>query len=158
MAYSAKAIANYFIGKSITDPKTPLTPLKLIKLAYVAHGWYLALKDTPLINEPIEAWRYGPVVPSLYQEFKGYGNNTINQLAEAEEIPHEDGYTLDFLNEIWRHYGSWTGLQLSTWTHEEGSPWYIAWEMEGGKKADNYIIKNASIRDYFKLGKETLDS
>jgi uncharacterized phage-associated protein len=42
MSYPAEAIANYFIGKSITNPKTSLTPLKLIKLVYVAHGWYLA--------------------------------------------------------------------------------------------------------------------
>lgn len=150
MAYSAKVIANYFIGKSITDPKAALTPIKLIKLVYIAHGFYLVFKDNPLINEPIEAWRYGPVVASLYQEFKEYGNTPITQLAEIEkEIPPEDQYTLQFLNNVWNKYGDIDGLQLSTWTHEKYSPWYAVWEEKKGKLTKNHPINNTLIKTYF---------
>jgi uncharacterized phage-associated protein len=63
--YDPKAIANYFIARAAADGKR-LTPLQLIKLVYIAHGWYLGLTGEPLINEPPEAWQYGPVIPSLY--------------------------------------------------------------------------------------------
>jgi len=41
----------------------PLTPMQVLKLAYIAHGWQLGLHGRPLINEPVEAWKYGPDLP-----------------------------------------------------------------------------------------------
>jgi hypothetical protein len=38
MAETAAAIANYFIDKALEDDRE-LTPMKLIKLVYLAHGW-----------------------------------------------------------------------------------------------------------------------
>jgi uncharacterized phage-associated protein len=131
MSYSAKAIANYFIGKSKTDPKTSLTPLKLIKLVYIAHGFHLALTNKPLIEEYAEAWRYGPVISSLYQEFKKFGNNPVIQFAEnTDEIPSHDEYTLSLLNKIWDQYGELDGARLSSWTHEDSSPWFRTWKSQ----------------------------
>lgn len=152
MPYSAKAIANYFIGKSVTDPKSTLSPLKLIKLVYIAHGFYLDLKNEKLINETVEAWKYGPVIRSLYDEFRKYGASAITHLAKTEEISPQDDYTHEFLNEVWDAYGSWTGTQLSAWTHEDGSPWYIS--TEGGTKLNDQIIPDASIKNYFRLLRE----
>ena len=51
--------------------------MKLQKLAYFAHGWNLAIRNTPLINESVEAWKFGPVIPSLYHDVKGYGMEPI---------------------------------------------------------------------------------
>ena len=69
-------IANYFI-KSSFRTGDELTPMKLIKLTYIAHGWHLGLYDSELIDEPVYAWKYGPVVQSIYQDFKWYGDNQI---------------------------------------------------------------------------------
>ena len=38
--YSAIAIANYFVDCS--KGKSDLTPMKMQKLIFIAHGWYLA--------------------------------------------------------------------------------------------------------------------
>jgi uncharacterized phage-associated protein len=38
-----------------------LTPLQLLKLAYIAHGWSFPIRKQGLIGERIEAWQYGPV-------------------------------------------------------------------------------------------------
>lgn len=46
--------------------------LKLIKLVYLAYGWSIAL-DYRLFDEPIVAWKHGPVIRSLYHEFKHFG-------------------------------------------------------------------------------------
>ena len=52
------------------------TPMHIIKLVYLSHGWMLGLHDTPLLWEPVEAWQYGPVVPSVYHLYKGWGGRT----------------------------------------------------------------------------------
>lgn len=63
VGYSAKAVANYFLAQY---GKHGLNPLKLQKLVYIAHGWNLAVRNQPLVdNELPEAWEYGPVFASL---------------------------------------------------------------------------------------------
>ena len=37
--------------------------MQVLKLVYYCHAWMLGLYGRPLIRQPIEAWRYGPVVP-----------------------------------------------------------------------------------------------
>ena len=64
--YSAKAIANAFLQRAFNEKKA-IGQLKLQKLVYIAHGYYLALTGgNPLVNEPFEAWDYGPVNRTLY--------------------------------------------------------------------------------------------
>lgn len=46
--YPACAVANYFIDKAEEDLIFDLTPLKLMKLVYISHGWCLAIYDVPL--------------------------------------------------------------------------------------------------------------
>lgn len=144
------AVANYFIQKSI-DTGGEITPMKLVKLVYLAHGWHLGLKEVPLISEPVEAWKYGPVVPSLYHEFKRYGNRKIEsiELNEDYEIVVPDGDNEKFLDKIWEVYGKFSGVELSTITHQKGSPWYTIWEEENGKNYHGVEIPNDVIKYYY---------
>lgn len=58
--YNPITIANYFIKKYQEDDK--LTPMKLIKLTYIAYGWYLALRNgEKLVSEKPQAWDLGPI-------------------------------------------------------------------------------------------------
>lgn len=68
--------------------------MQLQKLVFLAHGYYLAsTRGVPLVDEPFEAWDYGPVCRNLYYEFRDFGRQPINRLAtevdwDAEtEIP-----------------------------------------------------------------------
>ena len=132
MPYSAKAVANYFLDLASGDGKT-LDPMQIQKLVYYAHGWHLAIIENPLIDENVEAWRWGPVIPSLYHEFKRFGSGPISGHAHRVrmiagglvlstpriEETIEDGsieLTKAILNQIWKVYGDFTGLQLSTMT------------------------------------------
>ena len=51
MAYNPTTVANYFIDKYAKVGN--LTPMKIIKLTYIAYGWYLALtnKEKKLVDE-----------------------------------------------------------------------------------------------------------
>ena len=56
-----KAVANKFLELGERDGVSDITPMKLLKLVYIAHGWHLALSEgkKPLVNEASEAWKYG---------------------------------------------------------------------------------------------------
>lgn len=150
--YSANAVANYFLELANSKGES-LSPMKLQKLIYFAHGWHLALYNEPLIKERVQAWKLGPVIPSVYHEFKrfGYSPITCTVRDDADDgldwhfIPRDDKRTIALLNRIWDVYGKFTAIQLSNMTHGPGAPWRNTWESGDGipeLPIDNEIIKN----------------
>ncbi|NRA48670.1 MAG: SocA family protein [Phaeodactylibacter sp.] len=155
-SYKSVSIANYFIEKAIYDG-VEITPMKVLKLVYIAHGWYLAVADNPLITEQTEAWKYGPVVPNVYHTFKAYGKNDISEIHQSDVVIRkdfrllkEDDKTLLFLDRIWEVYKKFSGGQLSSLTHQKDTPWYITWNKNGGSLKDGAIIANRLIKQYYK--------
>lgn len=161
--HDAKAVANYFLDLA-GGTGHKLTPLKIQKLVYYAHGWHLALKKEPLLDERVEAWKFGPVIPSLYHEFKIYGSNPIEHkavevsLVDGDVYQHEHsindscsleevGFTEKLLKRIWEVYKNHSGLQLSELTHQPGTPWDRARTAYGDVK--NADIPDEWIREYF---------
>ncbi len=124
MSYLAATIANEFLRLGERDG-IPIGPMKLQKLVYLAHGWHLAFLGTPLIHESIEAWKYGPVVPSLYRQFREFRSDPITRLADGPEMPLivEDRKLIEA---VWDKYKNNTPLQLSMYTHEAGYAWDLA--------------------------------
>ncbi len=119
------------------------TPMQLIKLVYICHGCALGWKEEPLIEEPVEAWRYGPVVPSVYHSFKGFGDQTITVTAadQAELIDRDK----EFISTFERPHRRLGGLQLSTMTHARGTPWHTTIRSHG----EGSIIPDGLIKDYY---------
>ena len=132
-----------------------ISPLKLQKLIYFSHGWHLAFEDKPLIDELVQAWQFGPVIESIYHEFKEYGSGNINKFATIYDpdskrfvkamMESNDTSTKEILNEIWIAYGKRTAIQLSNATHLPGTPWYQTYRIIGANVIDNDLIKK-----YFK--------
>lgn len=72
MAYKVIDIANQLLVKAYRASDGELmTNLKLQKMLYYQQGFHLAYFGTPLFDDEIEAWMYGPVVPSVYNHYKG---------------------------------------------------------------------------------------
>lgn len=157
MGRSAKAVANYFLSK---HKKEGITPLKIQKLVYIAHGWYMAFHgyQYPLVeDENAEAWQYGPVFPSLYHEFKHRGRLPIMELAteidfdldeKTPRILKSDKKARSLLDRIWEVYGSYTGFELSELCHEDDSPWDKTRKQSRGKK--NTDISDKVIAEHYK--------
>jgi uncharacterized phage-associated protein len=122
MAYDARNIANEFLRIAKESGHT-LTNMQLQKLVYIAQGWALAILNHGLIDEPVEAWQYGPVIPSLYHNLSKYGAGIVNApipvLAAERLHPTEKA----LLNSVWNSYGHMSGFKLSTITHQENTPW-----------------------------------
>ena len=161
--YSALAVANKFLDLADRD-NVGLSPMKLQKLVFLAHGWHLAIYKAPLVREEIEAWQWGPVISDLYHEVKEFGRESIRGRitdlgileldevefygAEIHEIPEYDSRTMGLLEEVWEVYQGFTGFQLSNWLHVEGSPWHQVCNQDGGIGLHE-IISNDIIREYY---------
>jgi uncharacterized phage-associated protein len=151
MLISSLAVSNFFVQKSL-DTGVELNPMKVIKMVYIAHGWHLALKNNPLIDEAVEAWRYGPIVLRVYQEFRHFRDQQITQMYEKFErgylyIPTvRDQETVYFLEKVWEAYCGLSGLQLSTITHKPDTPWHQTWN----KYNKNKNIPNNIIKKYYR--------
>ena len=164
---SAETVANYFIDKAEATGRSDLTPMKLLKLVYYAHGWHLGLWNMPLIEEKIEAWEYGPVVRELYLEFKEFGDHPITRKARQVRIdeqglkvvtpdirevapPQVREDVVPFLDRVWDVYSEYTGIQLSNLTHQAGTPWHQVATTVGDNLGHGYFqIPNKLIQDYF---------
>ena len=102
----------------------PLTPMQVVKLVYIAHGWSLGLRNKELFKNQIQAWQYGPVIPDLYHTTKSYGRNPIPFSAIGD--PNKVGVTTEdraFLEGVFEKYGHLSGIDLSYLTHKAGTPW-----------------------------------
>ncbi len=140
--YSAISVADYIINKA-SESNNTLTPMQVIKLVYLCHGWMLGLYGRPLISEPIEAWRYGPVIDDLYQAVKKFRSNPVTgSLARRPVLFTDDEKNI--MDQVVRKYERYSGPALSRLTHAKGTPW-----SQTIQSFDNYI-SNDLIEDHFK--------
>lgn len=148
------AVANFFIQKGL-DTGEEVSPMKLLKLVYIAHGWHLALKGEPLISEGAQAWKFGPVIPDLYHRLKHYGMRPITEL-ESEFVDGElviprvtNEADKRFLEAVWRAYSRYSAIELSNLTHQADTPWSEVWDIHGGRVKKGAIIPNDLIRQHY---------
>ncbi|PJK01475.1 hypothetical protein CO615_04140 [Lysobacteraceae bacterium NML75-0749] len=152
--YNPAVIANYFLEKGASESRA-LTPMQVQKLVYLAHGWHLGYGFGPLVNETPEAWKYGPVFRSLYYAMSQYGGGPVTYLLKTGPDPldldaHvESGRTKDLLDAVWKNYAQFSGFQLSSITHLEGTPWHEAWHILGGKNSMGFEIGRELIEKYY---------
>lgn len=121
---SAVTLANKFIDLAKRD-SVPLTNMQLQKLVYIAHGWALALLgEGGLIYDPVEAWQWGPVIPSLYHNLSKYGAGEVDapipDVFAAQKLSASEK---NLIHSVWRSYGRMSGFKLSTITHQDNTPW-----------------------------------
>lgn len=154
MPFTAAAIANEFLSLARQEGEM-ISPMKMQKLVYFAHGWHLALTGKPLLIESIQAWKYGPVINSLYHKLKKFGSGAINvpismgidsfyARLDQEGTAEEVYVARQIIQRVWREYRRYSPLQLSALTHAVGSPWN---QIQG--KEHHTPIPNKLIQEYF---------
>ena len=162
MNINASICANFFLEKAQKEG-IPLTLMKLLKLVYIAHGWSLAILNKGILaNEKVEAWPYGPVIGSLYHEFKHFRHKPISDWSQStidadrdfevaalflEKIDVEDKETLlNIFQAVWNSYKDYSAWGLKEKTHEKGTPW----EQTYREDTKGLIIQDELIQDYYK--------
>jgi uncharacterized phage-associated protein len=129
-------VANYIIGNIEVDP------LKLQKLLFYTQAVALVKHGIPAFSDPIEAWDYGPVVRSVYDDYKKYGYASIPAL--EGKSAHPDPRIVNSADLVIEFYGKKTGSALINETHSE-APWRNAY-----KKGQNTEITIETIKKYYK--------
>lgn len=120
MAYKALDIANKLIARAANSGEGELmSNMKLQKMLYYQQGFHLAYFDTPLFDDEIEAWMYGPVVPNVYNRFKGQGSKGLEPVADEIMLSDTEETLFD---EVYQVYGAYSASGLMNMTHKE-SPW-----------------------------------
>lgn len=152
--YSAIDIARYVINYS-WDIDAPLSNLKLQKLLYLIQGNFLRILKRPCFEDDIEAWKYGPVVPTVYSKFKRYGSNNINRIEYIYEFESNkfEAIKKDFkpilsddeaqiIHEVVLACKDYSANYLVTLTHSQ-SPWIKSY----GR--NNNVISIDLLKEYF---------
>jgi len=146
MAYDARTVANELLKIAKEDGHT-LTNMQLQKLVYIAHGYSLAILHKPLIKQSVEAWRYGPVVPDLYHALRQYGAGVVDKpinMLSSEQLSETDKALLRAVESA---YDRFTGSQLSTMTHREGTPWREVYQPNAN--FNNNVIPDPLIKEHY---------
>lgn len=141
--HDARAVANVLIRLGI-DGTRPRNPLQLIKLTYLCHGWMLGLYHRPLSAQPVEAWKYGPVIPDVYRGLERYGNKRVTVVQDFPDS-NFDALEDDLIRQVFDVYSDFTGVQLSQLTHARGTPWHQVWH----RMDRNSIIPDTLIEEHF---------
>ena len=147
--YDSRAIANEILHYA-HEKGLKLTIMQLIKLVYLANGWSLALLDYPLIDEPVQAWQYGPVIPNVYRTFNRFRSAPITGYAVEEFSGHEYRAPLDeaerrLIRAVVDTYGHMHAFKLSEIMHQPNTPWNQTYESQGPYS----VIPENVIKDHF---------
>ena len=154
------AVANEFIELS-GNKGIHLT--KILKLSYIAHGITLAVHDKPLVDEYAEAWKYGPIFPTIYHEFKRMGPGPITQ--KVQTVAENDRVLIDLTSDfssderaiiraVYERYKDLKDTKLVAITHAKNGPWEQAWERAredgDGQPVRGFSILNQKIKEYYR--------
>jgi uncharacterized phage-associated protein len=137
-------VAKYFLSLADEDAGDLISNLKLQKLVYYAQGFHLALYNTELFSEEIEAWTHGPVVPALYAAYQEYGSDAI-PIPTDVDFRIYDSQSRELLDEVYQVYGQFSAWKLRNMTRDE-QPWRGVYDRDG---AGGDISKSA-MRSFFK--------
>lgn len=139
MRHGALSVGNKLIALA-HEAGHAITPMQVIKLTYFCHAWMLGLYGRPLLDEPVEAWQYGPVIPEIYRNLRRYGAGPVTRQIHNVKEADFDAIELDLIGQVSSKYGRLTGPQLSTMTHAPGTPWHQVWK---GRKTHipDYMIQ-----------------
>ena len=141
------AVANYLL--KIGDD---LDRVRLADLVYLCHGWHLTTYGTPLVDEEPEAWRYGPMFPSLYQAIKDFGDSAIAYPVKGRGNGRGNGVAVltdqqkELIDTIHSSYNEFTGWEILRITEQEKSPWRKVWLKNYDRNAP---IPNRAIKKFF---------
>lgn len=142
------SVASYFIKKSMEEDERDISPLKLQKLVYYAHAWFLTLKGRELSPAGFEAWRYGPVNRELYDALKVHKSEILS-LPNSFETFHFDEETVAVLELVRKAYGCFSATYLSNMSHRE-APWQNARKGFGEHENCEAIISSKDMETYYR--------
>ena len=145
--YNALTVAQHIIDYSNSNGYG-ISNLKLQKVLYFVQAKFLVstVDHSPCFSDTIEAWDFGPVVPSVYHRYKVYGSAIIPSglfdpiLSLYPQISESDKGMINSMVDQLKDYSAAALVQV---THRQ-SPWKNAYV-----RGFNNPISNQAIRTFF---------
>jgi len=149
---TALDVANYVISLASANvigdegEVEGVTNLKLQKVLYFIEAYSLAVTKKSLFSDPIEAWEYGPVIPTVYHEFKSHGSDPI--VLEDPALVKMKQDTKDMIEGVWNTFNKYSASRLVNITHSH-SPWINAYKTPKNGLKQKCIIDRSEMKDYY---------
>lgn len=130
-----------------------VTPLMLQKLLYFIQGVYSALYGSPIFAEDCRAWVHGPVYTEVYELFRDFKYNPIDDarfaLLDGTEyvLTNDERIVIELVVNTFGMYG---GKALEKITHNE-EPWKNARKGYGDNIPSSELLTKDSIMKYYEL-------
>ncbi len=127
----AKGLANLMLDWAEEQGRA-ITPMKLQKLLYFCHADYVVQFNKGLVKQEFEAWNYGPVIPSIYKEFKSDHKQPIRGRASIFDpvtatrkiascaLPADEE---ENVRSLFDFYSRFSAEKLSDLSHAHNGPW-----------------------------------
>ena len=126
-----------------------ITPLQLQKLLYYTQAIYMVNYNKTLFPEKCQAWEFGPVYKNVYDVFKEFKYNPIEDKRfiffknNHQSLSENDKHIIDM---VINTFGMYSGKTLTSLTHRE-SPWNEVYDDTVNFHSE--VITNESIKKYF---------
>lgn len=130
-----------------------VTPLMLQKLLYFIQGVNLAIYGRPIFEEDCRAWVHGPVYPDVYDLFRDFKYNPIDDARYALLEGKEDSLTNDekkVIDLVVNTFGIYGAKALEKITHNE-APWMDARKGYGDNIPSNVLLPKEGIKNYYSM-------
>lgn len=139
---SASDVAAYLIEKVNQTEWDDITNLKLQKMLYYCQGFSIAILKKSLFSDKILAWKHGPVIRSVYNDYRKYNGDIITEIENGDlsKLSNEQKCLID---DVYSVYGKYSAWHLRNLTHEEPT-WKNIYEAD----KDNEITLE-SLEQYF---------
>ena len=128
-----------------------VTPLALQKMLYFIQGIYMVLYGVELFSEDCEAWIHGPVYKDVYDVFKNFKYNPIDDTRFAmfqNRFNELSDNVQRIINLVVESFGMYSGKTLERITHGE-APWKDARANCLPDEPSNEVIPKEAIKKYF---------
>lgn len=141
--YKALDIARYIIERC-NNMNLAINNFKLQKILYFIQAEFLVSKNEPCFIEEIQAWDFGPVVPTVYYAYRMFGGSNIPcviKFRTAQMISLKDK---KLLNNVIDECAKYSTSTLTEITYNQ-TPWISVY-----RSGQNNEIPKESIKKYFK--------
>lgn len=153
-------VADYMLATAILDHDLRLDEIQLNKLLYITNGFVLRERDEPAFHNPIEAWKYGPVIRIVRETYGCWRDSPIDVLdicrtsltdyavvvgRRNDLLKIIGGVVAGVVGGVLEKYGRCTAGELVNMTHRDDTPWKKAY-----RPGYNKVITTESIANFYR--------
>jgi hypothetical protein len=156
VVYSPTVVANNILSRAFAE-KITVTPMKLQKILYFVASEYQKATKMRLFEEPFLTWAYGPVLYSVFNEFKSFSKENISRYARDARNrtlivdESKDEALRGTLDQIWNATRYKGAIELSELTHAEDSAWDRAFQEDEETLQSKDILSDETYRQQLGL-------